>query len=1000
MTIKQIALTFFALASQCLGMYAAPLKVCDFEDYEIGTTWTMWSRYGGDITSTATVVADPANASNKVLHVVLKNWNCNPEFTVPGDVAGSALTSQYASVRCRLYRSSGDANDYKQFTVFLGDDELYRDEGYPYQGDKSTWQTRTYALAAASDGNTSKALRLGIHCDVSDYYLDDIQLVGEFDDYTEATDGELFDFCVNNTSSNYSTIDKDLYIPAGVTANVRTSRYSQWTGKVAGEGMLNIYAGGERSYIGTQASKGTTYPDWSKMTGEVHVYPYKDVISSCGFYGLLLSSGTFTPDNEEQARPNTLFANSALVMHSGTTLAAESGTRGFKIGELQLEEGAEIRGYYKNGSANSYYVVGGKNTDAVLAGKIYASNSGNKVGIIKEGKGTYTITGNENNIGSGVTVNAGALLVCNDAAAAEAGKKSGATGNTGMVMVAEGARLGGNGSIAATTELYGNLQPGTEGYDTLTFADYTTSKGVKLTLHPKSYITINARSAEEHSMVKVNGTLTASNVTQDFQTSDAAPRLKLLLADDATLSINDEIVLLSCSSEPADGITFDVRYPKRYTFTTEQRVAGDGTFTVVARVTSLDDNPNYVEDDDIGGETAEIIYPDEDITADKKDNTPLRTYADKLGKNIGVAAASYRYDLSNDNVAPTAMVGREFNIIVGENEMKFDATEPSQNYFSYGGSDAIMWLANRKMQEVRGHTLAWHSQVPSWVSSDGKKNNNGFTRRELLDILKNHIYNVVGKYKGKIREWDVVNEVLDDDQSIVRTTPGSYKLRPSIWATYIGEEFIDSAFVWAHEADPSAKLYINDYGVEFMGSSKAEAYFNLVKRLQASGRPIDGCGLQCHLTTGQLDTLKLENNIQRYAPLGLNCIITELDITLANPSAANALEAQAKEYAAIARVWLRNDNCPTLMVWGISDNHSWRQNKPLMYDANCQAKLAYYYVHAQLRKACDDDPTAVQRAEVQNTGKSAVRYNLLGQRAKAGYTGIVVEEGRKVFVGK
>ena len=138
MTIKQIALTFFALASQCLGMYAAPLKVCDFEDYEIGTTWTMWSRYGSDITSTATVVADPANASNKVLHVVLKNWNCNPEFTVPGDVAGSALTSQYASVRCRLYRSSGDANDYKQFTVFLGDDELYRDEGYPYQGDKST----------------------------------------------------------------------------------------------------------------------------------------------------------------------------------------------------------------------------------------------------------------------------------------------------------------------------------------------------------------------------------------------------------------------------------------------------------------------------------------------------------------------------------------------------------------------------------------------------------------------------------------------------------------------------------------------------------------------------------------------------------------------------------------------------------------------------------------------------------------------------------------------
>ena len=818
-------------------------------------------------------------------------------------------------------------------------------------------------------------------------------MLGEYDNYTQATDGQVFDFCVNNTSSNYKTIDMSLYIPAGVTANVRTSRYTEWTAPIAGAGTLNIYAGGERCYIGTQKSKGSTYPDWSKMTGAVHVYPYKEVISTCGFYGLLMRSGTFSPDNEQQSRPNTLFANKTLVMHTGTTLAAESGMCGFKIGELQLEEGAEIIGYYKSSTANSYYVVGGKNTDGILAGRIYAKENGNKVGLIKEGTGTYTLTGNDNDISSGVMVNSGKLLVCNDAQAAEAGKKSGATGATGALMVATGARLGGNGSIAANTDLYGTLELTDNGYQTLTFANYAASRDVKLTLHPKSVIRISARSAEEHSLLKVNGTIAASNITQDFITSEAAPRLALTLADDATLSINDEIELLVCSKQPAEDFAFDMRYPKRYTFATEQRLADDGTFSIVARVVSLDDNPNYKEDDEEESGDDDQVYPTEDISQDRTDKTPLRTYADKLGKSIGVAAASYRYDLSNDATKETGAVGREFNIIVGENEMKFDATEPSQNYFSYGGSDAIVWLANRKQQAVRGHTLAWHSQLPSWVSSDGRKNNNGFTRQQLLDILKNHIFNLVGKYKGKIREWDVVNEVLDDDQSVVRTDPGSYKLRPSIWATYIGEEFIDSAFVWAHQADPSAKLYINDYGVEFMGSTKAEAYYNLVKRLQDSHRPIDGCGLQCHLTTGQLDTLRLENNIRRYAPLGLNCIITELDIALANPSAADALEVQAKEYAAITRVFLRNDNCPTMMLWGISDNHSWRQNKPLLYDSSIQPKLAYYYVHAQIRKAAEN-ATSVQNPYVGKTDDEQ-QYNLNGQKVTSGYKGLVVSKGKK-----
>ena len=147
--------------------------------------------------------------------------------------------------------------------------------------------------------------------------------------------------------------------------------------------------------------------------------------ANCGFYGLLLSSGTFQPDNIEASRGNTIFADKKVVLHNGATIAVESGTRGIRIGELNTEEGSVLDGYYKKSSANSYYVIGANNTDAVLAGKIYASNEGNKIGLIKEGKGTYTITGNDNNISAGIRLLDGTLVIDNDAAAAQSGKKSG-----------------------------------------------------------------------------------------------------------------------------------------------------------------------------------------------------------------------------------------------------------------------------------------------------------------------------------------------------------------------------------------------------------------------------------------------------------------------------------------------------------------------------------------------------------------------------------------------
>ena len=974
---------------------AVPLTVCNFEDYEIGTVWPMWHLYGGDISSVATVEQDPCNPNNKVLHIQLKDWCCHPEFTLPTELRGSAITNRYPTLRYKLYRSLTDADNWKQFAAFIGSQELYRDEGYPDQGSIGVWQTRNYALKAVEDDNSSGQLRLGIHHNNSDYYIDDIQLVGPYDDCISTEDGGTIDYCENNTSSSYKTIDSDIYIPAGQSLNVRTSRYTEWTGQVMGEGTLNIHSGGERSYLGTASSKGATYPDWALMKGDVNLYPYKEMVGTCGFYGLILSSGTFQPENINGSNYNRIFADKKLTLHPGATLAVESGTRGIRIGELQTLEGSMLSGYYKKSTATSYYILGARNTDATLAGEIASTTQGNKVGLIKEGKGCYRITGNNNSIDAGIRILEGSLMANNDAEATISGKLTGATGTAGTLTVFKGATLGGWGTIGCTTEVYGQVKAGDGKPGTLRLMN-TSAPGtaVSVTLHPEAQLVCPILDASTYSQILIEGTLLLNTKTQDFEESERQPRLIITTHADSHLQVGDEFTLLRATSKPSSDWSLTIRYPKAYTWQVDQLTDADGSFRVVARITSLDYSGQGDTTDDEEEEAIDNGYPDEDVSEDLNDPTPLRSYAQKLGKWIGVAAASYRYDCSSTE-GPAAIVGAEFNLVVGENEMKFDATEPNRSEFNYGGADAVMALADRCDQEVRGHTLAWHSQVPGWVSEDGKKNNHNYSREELLDILKNHIQNVAGNYKGRIREWDVVNEVLDDDQSIVRTQPDAYKLRPSIWNTYIGEDFIDSAFVWAHQVDPTAKLYINEYGAEMMGGAKSEAYFNLVKRLQKSGIPIDGCGLQCHFTTGEVDTLKLEKNIRRYAELGLNCIITELDIALANPYAAEALETQAKEYAAITRVFLRNANCPSMLIWGLADHYSWRQNQPLLWDSQLQAKPAYYYVHAQLRKAASD-ATAI--SSVPPSDSETIRIvcrNLAGQTVSPNSRGILIEQGLK-----
>jgi GH35 family endo-1,4-beta-xylanase len=383
--------------------------------------------------------------------------------------------------------------------------------------------------------------------------------------------------------------------------------------------------------------------------------------------------------------------------------------------------------------------------------------------------------------------------------------------------------------------------------------------------------------------------------------------------------------------------------------------------------------------------------------ADKKS---LKYYANQNGKCIGTAISLYKNDLTNSSLAETEAVGFQFNMLVAENEMKPEAFGGQNGRFNlYNSTDAskIVNFAKNKKMAMRGHCLVWNQQSPTWISSDGgKTNDKNWTRQQALDIMKNHITNVVGYYKGKVREWDVVNECLDDNQPAVRTNPEGYDMKKNcVWQQAIGDDYVDSAFVYAHQADPDAELYLNDYGVELQGKAKSAAFYNLALRLKKAGIPIHGVGLQCHFSIGDVDSLRLDQTIGRFEEAGLKCIITELDMGIPDTSDAN-LEEQARSYRVITDIMLNHDNCPSMVIWGLKDNNSWRESSsPLLFTAQLDKKPAYYAVRSALRhRALIESGIRAVRQTVKNDGNI---YNLAGQKVGADYQGIMIIDGRKVM---
>ncbi|ALV53487.1 endo-1,4-beta-xylanase [Streptomyces althioticus] len=289
----------------------------------------------------------------------------------------------------------------------------------------------------------------------------------------------------------------------------------------------------------------------------------------------------------------------------------------------------------------------------------------------------------------------------------------------------------------------------------------------------------------------------------------------------------------------------------------------------------------------------------------------LGAAAAQSGRYFGVAIAANR--LSDSTYQSIA--NREFNSVTAENEMKIDATEPQRGQFNFQNADRIYNWAVQNGKEVRGHTLAWHSQQPGWMQS--------LSGSALRQAMIDHINGVMAHYKGKIAQWDVVNEAFADGSSGARRDSNLERS---------GSDWIEVAFRTARAADPSAKLCYNDYNVEDWTWAKTQAMYRMVKDFKQRGVPIDCVGFQSHFNSGSPYNANFRTTLQEFAALGVDVAITELDIQGASPNT----------YAAVVNDCLAVSRCLGVTVWGVRDMDSWRsEHTPLLFNNDGSKKQAY-----------------------------------------------------------
>ncbi|MBC9713162.1 endo-1,4-beta-xylanase [Streptomyces sp. TRM66268-LWL] len=291
--------------------------------------------------------------------------------------------------------------------------------------------------------------------------------------------------------------------------------------------------------------------------------------------------------------------------------------------------------------------------------------------------------------------------------------------------------------------------------------------------------------------------------------------------------------------------------------------------------------------------------------------TTLGKAAAQSDRYFGTAIASGRLGDSTY----TTIANREFNSVTAENEMKIDATEPQRGQFNFTAGDRVYNWAVQNGKQVRGHTLAWHSQQPGWMQS--------LEGSQLRQAMINHINGVMGHYKGKIAQWDVVNEAFEDGSSGARRNSNLQRT---------GNDWIEVAFRTARAADPAAKLCYNDYNTDNWTWAKTQAVYNMVKDFKQRGVPIDCVGFQSHFNNDSPYNSNYRTTLQSFAALGVDVAVTELDIQGASPTT----------YANVTNDCLAVPRCLGITVWGVRDTDSWRANQtPLLFNGDGSKKPAY-----------------------------------------------------------
>ncbi|KAI7363796.1 Endo-1,4-beta-xylanase [Hortaea werneckii] len=291
---------------------------------------------------------------------------------------------------------------------------------------------------------------------------------------------------------------------------------------------------------------------------------------------------------------------------------------------------------------------------------------------------------------------------------------------------------------------------------------------------------------------------------------------------------------------------------------------------------------------------------------------------------------------------------KDFGSVTPENAMKWEVTEPNQNEFTFDAADEVVEIADSNHQDVHCHTLVWHSQLPAWVSGGN------FDNETLIEVMRNHITNVAGRYKNACTRWDVVNEALNED--------GTY--RESVFYNTIGEAFIPIAFQIAAEVTPNSKLYYNDYNLEYNGDKTAGAR-RIVDLVQSYGVRIDGVGLQAHLTSEGTassgggvtpSTETLTTVLKGFTSKGVDVAYTELDVRFTLPVTDEDLQQQADAYARVTQSCLNVRRCREITVWGAVDKYSWipgvfpGEGAALMWNDDYEKKPAYYAVLDKLQQ--------------------------------------------------